>query len=134
MIKNINSKWLLLISVVTAGGPIWFLSYSAFTNTKIIWLSWILTLMLALLFCLITKQQNKKVFFTTALGFITATIFKIVIDSIADPSSHNLLPFEVIYYAIIGFLAATIGVAFGFVIKKILYRRQDRISRDVPQS
>jgi energy-converting hydrogenase Eha subunit A len=121
MVKTINVKWLLLISVLTTGAPIWFLSYGTFVNTKIIWLSGALTLLLALLFCLITKEQNKRIFFTTAIGFITATIIKIIIDIIYDSTNHNLLPFEVIYYAIIAFLAATIGVGLGFMIKKIFY-------------
>jgi len=115
----------MMTSVITAGTPIWFLSYSTFVNTKIIWLSAALTLLLALLFCLITKGQNKRIFFTTAIGFITATIVKITIDMIYDSTNHNLLPFEVIYYAIIAFLASLIGVSTGYVIKKIMYRSQN---------
>lgn len=118
MIKKINIKWLLLLSVLTAGVPIWFTSYHTFTNTKIIRVSAILTLLLALLFSLLTNDQNKKIFFILAAGFVSATIIKIIIDSISDPSTHNLLPFEIIYYAIIASLAALIGVGVGFVIKR----------------
>ena len=114
-----------MTTVITAGIPIWFLSYGTFVNTKIIWLSWGLTILLTLVFCLMTKEQNKSIFFMTALGFIVATIIKIIIDGISDPSTHNLLPFEIIYYAIIAFFASAIGVGIAFVIKKILYRRQN---------
>lgn len=104
--------------MLTAGVPIWFTSYHTFTAKGIILISVILTILLALLFSLITKGQNKKIFYTTVPGFIIATIIKIIIDSISDPSTHNLLPFEMIYYAIISFLAVLIGVGVGFVIKR----------------
>ncbi len=120
MIKKINVKWLLLISVITAGAPIWFISYHTFTPNRILMISAILTVLLALLFSFLTKQQGKKIVYTIASGFIIATIIKIIIDSIADPSSHNLLPFEIIYYTIIAFVAALIGVGVGFVIKRFL--------------
>ena len=106
MVKKINIKWLLLVSVLIAGMPIWFTSYHTFTNTKIIRLSAILTILLSLLVSLITKDQSKKVLYTIAPGFIIATIIKIIIDSISDPSTHNLLPFEMIYYAIMAFVTA----------------------------
>jgi len=120
MIKKINIKWLLLVSVLTAGVPIWFTSYHTFTNTKIIRGSAILTILLSLFVSLITKDQYKKIGYTIVSGFILATIIKIMIDSISDPSTHNLLPFELIYYAIMAFLAALIGVGAGFVIKRFL--------------
>ena len=117
MIKKINVKWLLLISVLTAGTPM-FTSYHTFTNTKIIRASAILTILLTLLVSLLTKDQTKKVLYTIVSGFIIATIIKIIIDFIADSSTHNLLPFEMIYYAIMAFLAALIGIGAGFVIKR----------------
>lgn len=118
MVKKINIKWLLLISVLTAGIPIWFTSYHTFTNTKIIRVSAILTLLLSLFVTLITKDQYKKIFYTIVAGFIIATFIKIIIDSIPDPSTHNLWPFEIIYYTMMAFLAALIGVGVGFVIKR----------------
>ena len=118
MVKKINIKWLLLISVLTAGIPIWFTSYHTFTNTKIIRVSAILTLLLSLLVTLITKDQYKKIFYTIVSSFIIATFIKIIIDSIPDSSTHNLWPFEMIYYTIMAILAALIGVGAGFVIKR----------------
>ena len=118
MVKKINIKWLLLISVLTAGIPIWFTSYHTFINTRIIRVSAILTLLLSLLITLITKDQYKKIFYTIVPGFIIATFIKIIIDSIPDSSTHNLWPFEMIYYTIMAFLAALIGIGAGFVIKR----------------
>ena len=118
MVKKINIKWLLLISVLTAGIPIWFTSYHTFTNTKIIRVSAILTLLLSLLVTLITKDQYKKIFYTIVSSFIIATFIKIIIDSIPDSSTHNLWPFEMIYYTIMAILAGLIGVGAGFVIKR----------------
>jgi hypothetical protein len=121
MLKKINIKWLLLISVLTAGAPIWFISYHSFTTKRIILISGILTLLLALLSSLSTKDQNKKIFYTIVAGFIVATIIKIIIDTISDPSSHNLLPFEIIYYTIIAFLSAGLGVGVSLLIKRFWY-------------
>ena len=119
MVKKINIKWLLLISMLTAGIPIWFTSYHTFTNTKIIRVSAILTLLLSLLVTLITKDQYKKIFYTIVSGFIIATFIKIIIDSIPDSSTHNLWPFEMVYYIIMACLAALIGVGAGFLIKRL---------------
>jgi hypothetical protein len=122
MMTKINLKWLLMISVLTAGAPIWFISYNSFATNRVIMISGILTILLALLFSLLTQKQNKKIIYTIIPGFIIATIIKIIIDSFFDPSSHNLLPFEIVYYTIIASLAVLMGVAIGFVIKKIFYR------------
>ena len=121
MLKKISIKWLFLIAVITAGGPIWFISYDSFTTKRVILISGILTVVLALLSSLLTNEQNKKIIYTIVSGFIVATIIKIIIDSISDPSSHNLLPFEIIYYMVIAFLSAGIGVSVGLLIKRFWF-------------
>lgn len=42
-------------------------------------------------------------------GFAAATVLRAVVDSLGNPSSHNLLPFEIAIAAAVGFVAGLAG-------------------------
>lgn len=113
-----NGKRLLLISVLAAGLFIGLQSYYAFLK------HWnaiaILMILLALSLSLLTTGQEKKIVRIAPAGLILATIVKIIIDGIADPTSHNLWPFEIILLSLLGFAAALIGAGISLVVKWIL--------------
>lgn len=76
--------------------------------------------LLALSLSLLTKGQEKKIVIIVPSGLIIATIIKIIIDGVSDPTSHNLWPFEIILLAVIGFASAFIGAGIGFMTKSFL--------------
>lgn len=44
-------------------------------------------------------------------GFASATGLRAIVDLVGDPTSHNLLPFELAIAAVVGFLAGLAGAA-----------------------
>jgi len=75
--------------------------------------------LLALSLTVLTKQQDKKVRTMVPAGLLTATFIKIIIEGIADPTSHNLWPIELIYLAVIAFPSALIGTGLGLLMKRV---------------
>ena len=107
----------LLLSAAIAGIFIWLQLYYPLLKqwTAIV----IFTGVLALIYRLITFEPNKIIMLIVPGGFMMAYIIKIIIDCIADPTSHNLWPFEIIILSIIIFLSVLIGLGLGILIKKV---------------
>lgn len=110
--------WLLLISILAAGLPIWFTSYTNYMNKGEIGFSLLLTILLAVIFTLRTKLQIHTIYFAITLGFIIAIFIKVTIDGQTDPTSHNLLPFEILIDGCSAFGASLIGIAIGSAFQK----------------
>jgi hypothetical protein len=108
---------LLFISGAIAGIFIWLQLYFPLLKqwTAIV----IFTGFLALIIKLITKLPNKIILLIVPGGFMGAYIIKVIIDVISDPTSHNLLPIEIILLSIIIVLAVLIGLGIGMLIKVI---------------
>ncbi len=108
---------LLLIVTVLAGIFLWLQLYFPFLK---LWNAIVIfTGLLALIVRLTTRLSNKIVLLFVPAGFMTAYIIKVIIDVIADSTSHNLLPFEIILLSILNLLAALTGLGFGIAIKLI---------------
>lgn len=74
--------------------------------------------LLAFLFCLLTRLHLGTIVITITIGGIIALISKIIVDMQVDPTSHNLLPFEIVITACIACIAALIGAVLGKMIRK----------------
>lgn len=112
-----NVQQLLLIATVYAG--LLFLLQPFYPFLKD-WKAFALhQFLLALFFTVLTKDQEKKILVIVPGALLIAVFLRVIINSIADPTSHNLWPFELIMYAVISFPAALIGTGVGFVAKRI---------------
>lgn len=47
----------------------------------------------------------------TGLGFVLAIMVRVALEVAADPTSHNLWPFEVVIAGFFGLISGVIGVA-----------------------
>ena len=111
---------MLIGSAVIAGIRILIASYyPLLQNWKAIG---ILVVVLALICTMVSQEKYKKILYAITLGFIIANVIQICVDVIADPTSHNLAPFEIIFLALTAFAAALIGVCLGVAIKMIRYK------------
>ena len=113
--------FIVLITVVVTGIFIWFSSYHNHNNDFTI--PFVLSVLFALTFTILTELQIKKIVFATTIGVIIALIIKIIIDWQFDPTSHNLFPFEILIDLIIISIASLIGAAIGFIYRKFRKRK-----------
>lgn len=112
-----NLQLLLLIATVYAGLLLLFLPFYSFLKH---WKAFALhQFLLALFFTGLTKEQEKKILAIVPGGLLIAVFIRVMIEGIADPTSHNLWPFELIMYAVVAFPSALIGTGVGFFAKRI---------------
>src|SRR5204862_2260084 len=113
--------FIVLITVVVTGIFIWFSSNHNHNNDFTI--PFVLSVLFALTFTILTELQIKKIVFATTTGVITALIIKIIIDWQFDPTSHNLFPFEIVIDLLVISIASLIGAAIGFIYRKFRKRK-----------
>jgi len=113
--------FVVLITVVVTGIFIWFSSSHNHNNDFTI--PFVLSVLFALAFSILTELQIKKIVFATIIGVITALIIKIIIDLQFDPTSHNMFPFEIIIDLIIISIASLIGGVIGFIYRRFRKRK-----------
>ena len=112
-----NVKLLFLIATVFSGICILLQpNYPHLMDWKVVA---VFQFLLALSLTVLTKQQDKKVRTMVPAGLLTATFIKIIIEGIADPTSHNLWPIELIYLAVIAYPSALIGTGLGLLMKRV---------------
>jgi len=113
--------FIVLITVVLTGLFIWFSSNHNHNDDFII--PFILSVLFALAFHLLTELQKRKIVLATAIGVTLALIVKIIIDWQFDPTSHNLFPFEIVMDFTIVSIASLIGVGFGYIFRRLRRRK-----------
>ena len=59
------------------------------------------------------REQVVKTAVIVALGYACATFGRVVVEGVADPTSHNLWPFEVAIALSVGFAAGLLGGLLG---------------------
>jgi len=118
---------LILISGIVVGVCMWLSSYPEVV--RMFTLTFYVTILLTLTFSITTKLELIKIIFATMIGSMLAIIIAIMIDGFFDPTSHNLLPFEIaidVYWLLI---ACLIGVLGGALFRWIKKRKQLRDHR-----
>lgn len=113
-------KQLLWITVFVTGLPLWLISYELLSFTAVRWLVLGVLALLAAFFMWRTKQPVLKTTMVTVGGYMIAYCFKIVVDTALDPTSHNLLPFELVMVAMLAFIASFLGSLLGLGARKAI--------------
>jgi len=114
--------FIVLITVVVTGIFIWFSSNH--NSNGDLTISFVLSGLFALAFSILTGLQLRKIVLATMIGAIMALIIKIIIDWQFDPTSHNLLPFEILIDLVIISIASLIGTGIGLVYRKVRKRKK----------
>ena len=104
--KGLGLLWALLgcaVVVLAAGVPYWRLSYAELNHGHFAVLPGALLLgFLTLILVLTGVAPVKQIAVTMLLAVPTIVIVSIVKDTAADPTSHNLWPFELVIAAVSG--------------------------------
>jgi hypothetical protein len=117
--KNLGLVWVLLacaVVVLAAGVPYWRLSYDELNRGHFAVLPGALLLgFLTLVLVLTEVAAVKQIAVTMLLAVPVIVCVSVIKDTAADPTSHNLWPFELVLAALSGAVivlpAATLGVA-----------------------
>ena len=114
--------FIVLITFVITGLFIWFSSNHNHNNNDFT-ISFLLSVLFALAFSILTELQKRKIVLATAIGVTLALIVKIIIVWQFDPTSHNLFPFEILMDFTGVSIASLIGVLFGYIYRRFRSRK-----------
>lgn len=67
-------------------------------------------------------RRWRSTFLIMTLAPVGTVIVRIVLDVLRDPTSHNLLPFELAIAGVVGGLAVAIGMGLGWVVRFLVVR------------
>lgn len=112
----------LLVATVAAGAFLWPIPYNDVAMiSRSFLITWIGTSTVAGLIGQFLLRKNVAITATlVALGFCCAAMARVIVETIPDPTSHNLWPFEVAIAAVVGLggglAGATVGLLIGFSV------------------
>ena len=119
--NNYRNWCIILIAMLVAGLSYWTIPYDKMDIGVIIY-SWTISAFItaSILAYFSPKKIIKQALLTTA-GFEIAIIVRAIFDmTFVDPTSHNLIPFELIINGFLAFIPALTGA---FIIGMIIRRR-----------
>jgi hypothetical protein len=112
---HVRRIWFTIVTMILTGLPLWLSSYQSF-NTYSYYSLGILSI-LSFIFLAFSYCSWKDLFKMQMLGFFLAWVIKVVIDATKDPTSHNLLPFELAIMLFIAFIATSIGIGLAVLVQ-----------------
>jgi hypothetical protein len=105
----------ILLGTVAAGALLWPVPYGEldFTSRGFL-LPWLAAGAAAGFAArVLVKQHTATTAALIALGYVVAVMGRVVVELMADPTDHNLWPFEVVIGGGIGLLGGAIGALLG---------------------
>ena len=101
-------------SFFVIGLPYWQIPYSQVSLPNAVWG---IGLLVVAAFAAVPRAISATRFLRTTLvvgASVPAAVFaRVIVEAVADPTSHNLWPFEIILSAVPGLLASTAGAFVG---------------------
>lgn len=112
---------LLLVTMVATGITYWPVPYGEL-NIRDFFITWIITTgAVTFLFTAIRSLSIVKTVGYAALGLLAAVIIKILIDYIADPSTHGLFYYELLIGLSTGIGGGIIGLLAGRILRTVVF-------------
>ncbi len=112
-------SWLMLAwGTLAAGAIYWPPSYTELNNTdRGFLLQWALAgLVAGGIAQRFLRLRPSRTTALITLGFVAAVMLRVVVETWADPTDHNLWPFEVVIGAVVGLVGGGIGAQCGRLI------------------
>jgi uncharacterized membrane protein YfcA len=110
----------VLAGLLACGLPLWPVPYQQVSMpgkpAASVWL--LLGALAGLLAGYILRQRMRGPVLAVTGGFVLAVLGRVLIETVRDPTSHNLWPFEVIIAGGIGLVAAFIGVGVARLLQR----------------
>ena len=116
------AKLMLCVAIgcAAAGLVLWPIPYEQLATSSLV-RPWVIAGVLA--GCAIRYFTRRWAFATVvtgvivALGFVLATLGRAVFDGLRDPTSHNLLPFELVLAALVGLVSGFAGALATWLVQ-----------------
>ncbi len=106
--------WMLatfLVLVTIIGVPFWRIPYSQVNLPDALLTPGLLAVVAgAVLLRVKAMVTRQSAFLAAGAAVPAAVVLRIVVETVADPTSHNLWPFEVVIASVLGMAAAGAGV------------------------
>lgn len=118
-----RSRWWLLatflVLLVIIGVPLWRIPYSQVSLPDALLTPGLLGVTAgALLLRAKAMVTRQSAFLTAGSAVPAAVVLRVIVETVADPTSHNLWPFEVVIASIVGMVAAGAGVLLARLVPR----------------
>jgi hypothetical protein len=115
-----SSLGLLLVFLagfLVVGVPYWRIPYNKATSADIL-VGAILIGVIALIARVVVDGRFSRTVLAVACAVPAAAMARVVVDTMRDPTSHNLWPFEVVIAFMVGLAGAVPGALIGSAIRR----------------
>ncbi len=123
LLKDKVIRWFVFTIMPLTALELWFSFYHTISEFNMFIVS---TVVLPFAFCLLTNLKIWKASFITTVAGITGTLIRITLDIHKDPTSHNLLPIEIIINTLLIFTISYASAALGTAIKLLIKRNKEK--------
>jgi hypothetical protein len=119
---------IVVFAVTTAviAVPYWTADYASISDDGIFGF-WLLVAVVLVLGTFLAASLSEVPLVLPALGMLAcapiAVMGRVLIDTAADPTSHNLWPFEVVLSSMMSVPAVAVGVVLAWVVRRLSPRR-----------
>ena len=119
-------SWLaFLVACLACGLPLWPIPYAQVSmpgNPAAT--TWLMAGSLAgLLAALLHPRRWRLPIGLTGAGFVAAVVSRVAVETLRDPTSHNLWPFEVVIAGGIGLMAGLLGTSLAHLVQRTMAPR-----------
>ncbi len=111
-----------VVALLAVGAYWWPPSYSEIQVIPSWWVFALISVAAAMIFASRDLRQSMMIGAGVAVGAMAAIIIRVIVDVVADPTSHNLWPFELVIASLFIVPSALLGAAVGVVVRRLVPR------------
>jgi hypothetical protein len=114
--------WSFLVGFLVVGVPYWRIPYNKATSSAVMGGA-VLIGVIALITRVLIEARFSRVVLVLAAAVPAAVMARVVVDTMRDPTSHNLWPFELVIAFMVGLAGTVPGTLLGSVLRRMLGQR-----------
>ena len=120
--RSLGLLWSFLVGFLVVGVPYWRIPYNKATSSAVMG-GVVLIGVIALIARVLIEARFSRVVLVLAAAVPTAVMARVVVDTMRDPTSHNLWPFELVIAFMVGLAGTVPGTLLGSVFRRMLGQR-----------
>jgi len=117
--SSLGVPLVFLAGFLVVGVPYWRIPYNKATSASIM-VGAILIGVIALIARIVVSGRLSRIVLAGAGAVPAAVMARVVVDTMRDPTSHNLWPFEAVIALVVGLAGAVPGALVGSAIRRWL--------------
>jgi len=120
--RSLGLLWSFLVGFLVVGVPYWRIPYNKATSSAVMGGA-VLIGVIALIARVLIEARFSRVVLVLAAAVPAAVMARVVVDTMRDPTSHNLWPFELVIAFMVGLAGTVPGTLLGSVFRRMLATR-----------